>query len=701
MGVERDRVLLAARLAALPRLLEEALALEAVAREQLGRELLEQPGRGERRQPGGVHDGDVGRRAADRRQRELRVVGVAPRQDQLAHVAVRRARRRCRRGSRSGARRRRRRTGARTTRSALPPANGEPVLVTPSAAAPSTAPPIRTCRRVRVGVPLRSPSMTHAYPERRHWERSHVSVLIATVAACGRPRCPSIRRSPSATSTSACSARSSSTWAAACTAGSTSRGTRRADADGFRGDVLELVRELGRDDRALPRRQLRLGLRLGGRHRAARVAAAAARPRLALDRDQPGRHRRVPRLGAARPASSRCSRSTWARAASTPPGSSSSTATRPPAREWADRRPGDPYGVRVWCIGNEMDGPWQIGHKDAVAYGKLANEAGKAMRLVDPSIELVVCGSSHSRMPTFGAWEDTVLDLAWEVADHVSLHTYYDPARFESTEAFLASLARPRPHDRRGRRHRRRGRRRKGSRRRVSLSVDEWNVWYQEPSEAYERKREPFVEAPPLIEDTYTVTDALVVGCCLITLLRHADRVRMACLAQLVNVIAPIRTERRRPGLAPDDLLPVPARGSPRPRDRPARGAERPDLRHRGRERRAGAGGHRRPRRRRGADAVRGQPRRRAARAARTADRPRLPGGRRAPRARRRRSGGRQHRRAAGSRAARAPPTAHASRPASCAPTSRRGRGTCCGSCAPRADSGARAYSLVTARAEE
>ena len=214
----------------------------------------------------------------------------------------------------------------------------------------------------------------------------------------------------------------------------------------------------------------------------------------------------------------------------------------PRGTEWADRRPGDPYGVRVWCIGNEMDGPWQIGHLDAVAYGKAANETGKAMRLVDPAIELVVCGSSHSRMPTFGAWEDTVLDLAWEVADHVSLHTYYDPARYASPEAFLAaSLDLDRMIDTVAATADAVAAR-KGSRRRVSLSVDEWNVWYQTPTEKFERRGEPFVEAPPLIEDTYTVTDALLVGCMLITLLRHADRVRMACLAQLVNVIAPIRT---------------------------------------------------------------------------------------------------------------------------------------------------------------
>ncbi len=308
--------------------------------------------------------------------------------------------------------------------------------------------------------------------------------------------------------------------------------------------------------------------------------------------------------------------------------------------------------MRVWCIGNEMDGPWQIGHKDAVAYGKLANEAGKAMRLVDPSIELVVCGSSHSRMPTFGAWEDTVLDLAWEVADHVSVHTYYDPARFESTEAFLASSldldrmidAVAATADAVAAR--------KGSRRRVSLSVDEWNVWYQEPREAYERKREPFVEAPPLIEDTYTVTDALVVGCCLITLLRHADRVRMACLAQLVNVIAPIRTENGGPAWRQTTFFPFQhaarhGRGTvlrvepSGPSYATEAESDVPVL-----EATAVHDGER------GADAVRGQPRRGAARAARAAERARLARGRRAPRPRRRRPRGGQHRRAARPRAA-------------------------------------------------
>ena len=113
--------------------------------------------------------------------------------------------------------------------------------------------------------------------------------------------------------------------------------------------------------------------------------------------------------------------------------------------KWADLRRShgvdEPHGVRVWCLGNEMDGPWQIGAKTAVEYGRLAAETGKAMKLVDPTIELVACGSSNTAMPTFGAWEDTVLDLTWDVADHVSLHTYYDPDKFDGRRRLPGLLA--------------------------------------------------------------------------------------------------------------------------------------------------------------------------------------------------------------------------------------------------------------------
>ena len=215
---------------------------------------------------------------------------------------------------------------------------------------------------------------------------------------------------------------------------------------------------------------------------------------------------------------------------------------------FSDRRASNghaaPYGVGVWCLGNEMDGPWQIGHTTAEDYGRRALEAGTAMRRVDPSIELVACGSSGSAMPTFGSWEETVLDIAWDVTDHVSLHAYYDPAAYGAIEDFLAcSLDLERTIDRvaaiaDGVAER------KGSGRRIGLSVDEWNVWHLTEHLAREARDQGLADrrAPALAEDEQDVADALAVGGLLITQLRHADRVRIACLAQLVNVIPAIRT---------------------------------------------------------------------------------------------------------------------------------------------------------------
>ncbi|NCC63093.1 MAG: hypothetical protein EOM15_00355 [Spirochaetia bacterium] len=85
----------------------------------------------------------------------------------------------------------------------------------------------------------------------------------------------------------------------------------------------------------------------------------------------------------------------------------------------------NPYDIKMWCLGNEMDGSWQVGHKDADEYGRLASEVGKALKLFDPGLELVVCGSSSSEMPTFPAWEQTVLEHTWEIADYLSLHMYF------------------------------------------------------------------------------------------------------------------------------------------------------------------------------------------------------------------------------------------------------------------------------------
>ena len=391
-----------------------------------------------------------------------------------------------------------------------------------------------------------------------------------------------------------------------------------ADADGFRGDVLELVRELGVTIVRYPGGNFVSGYDwedgIGPRESRPRALDLAWR---SIETNQVGTD---DFMGWAAQAGIEpmMAVNMGSRATSTRRARCSSTATPRRGSTWADRRVAngheDPYGVKVWCIGNEMDGPWQIGHKDAVEYGRQGQRGGQGDAAGRPDRSSSSSAAARTRqMPTFGAWEDTVLDLAWDVADHISLHTYYDPAKFASPEAFLAA---PLDLDRMietvaatadavaGR---------KRDRKRVMLSVDEWNVWYQTPREAYERKDEPFVEAPPLIEDTYKVTDALVVGCCLITLLRHADRVKMACLAQLVNVIAPIRTENGGPAWRQTSYFPFQHAA------RYGRGTvlrvepDSPTYEVERRGRGPAARGDRRARRRRRPGAVHRQPRHRAA----------------------------------------------------------------------------------------
>lgn len=205
----------------------------------------------------------------------------------------------------------------------------------------------------------------------------------------------------------------------------------------------------------------------------------------------------------------------------------------------------EPFGVRVWCLGNEMDGPWQIGHKTADEYGRLAAETARMMRFIDPEVELVVAGSSSMQMPTFGEWERTVLRHTAELIDHVSVHAYYEEVEGD-VESFLASAV---------------GLDRYidavadlidavttelGIDRTIGISVDEWNVWYQRHWNDVDKELAAtggWPTAPRLLEDEYSVTDGVVVGSLLISLLRHADRVSMASMAQLVNVIAPIRSE--------------------------------------------------------------------------------------------------------------------------------------------------------------
>ncbi|KRE62782.1 alpha-N-arabinofuranosidase [Nostocoides sp. Soil756] len=199
-----------------------------------------------------------------------------------------------------------------------------------------------------------------------------------------------------------------------------------------------------------------------------------------------------------------------------------------------------PHAVRVWCLGNEMDAEWQVGAKTAQEYGRLAAETAKLMRLVDPDIELVACGSSMRSMPTFAQWEAEVLEHCFDVVDYISMHAYVeeydgDLPRFlasgvlmdrqiEQITATLDHVAARRRSDKT-----------------VDIAFDEWNVWFQEDFAGPQSLT--FEHAPRLIEDTFDVAAALVVGTMLNSLIRHCDRVRIACQAQLVNVIGAIRSE--------------------------------------------------------------------------------------------------------------------------------------------------------------
>ncbi|SFL52526.1 alpha-N-arabinofuranosidase [Halanaerobium salsuginis] len=201
----------------------------------------------------------------------------------------------------------------------------------------------------------------------------------------------------------------------------------------------------------------------------------------------------------------------------------------------------EPYNIKTWCLGNEMDGPWQIGHKDATEYGRLARETAKVMKLVDPDIELVVSGSSNRQMKTFAEWEAAVLEESYEYVDYVSLHQYFRNdsnnlanflAQTDGLNDFINSVAAICDYIKA----------KKNSNKVINLSFDEWNVWYH--SDQADKELEPWTVAPPQLEDIYNFEDALVVGLTLITLLKNADRVKIANQAQLVNVIAPIMTSK-------------------------------------------------------------------------------------------------------------------------------------------------------------
>lgn len=324
-------------------------------------------------------------------------------------------------------------------------------------------------------------------------------------------------------------------------------GSKLSDANGFREDVLNIVREL-----AVPIVRYPGGNFVSGYNWLDGVGPKQNRPRVldkawdTLDSNQFGTDEFL----------------AWCKAAGTTPlmGLNLGTGTPEEAAalveycnidkgtRWSDLRRkngiAEPYKVQHWCLGNEMDGQWQIGHMTAAEYGMKAADAARQMRYVDPTLKLIACGSSGPFMPTYLEWDREVLEQCYEYVDGLSLHRYFgnnqrdtagDTSKYLamnlSMEAQIAETAAVCDMVR--------GRKR--SAKKLWLSFDEWNVWYRATTgDAVDGHRQ---EAPHLTEEPYNLEDALLVGGLVNSLLRNADRVKIACIAQLINAIAPIMTD--------------------------------------------------------------------------------------------------------------------------------------------------------------
>lgn len=322
-------------------------------------------------------------------------------------------------------------------------------------------------------------------------------------------------------------------------------GTRFADAKGFRTDVMKEVKNLGVTIVRYPG-----GNFISGYHWLDGVGPANKRPQVldrawnTLETNQFGINEFI----------------TWAKQVGTEPllGMNFGTGTAemaaalveycnyPSGTRWSNLRREhgyeQPHNVKYWCLGNEMDGPWQIGHMTATEYSEKAVDAARQIRVIDPSVKLIACGSSGPFMPTYLEWDQQVLEACYDQADGISLHRYWgnnEETGGNSSKYLAMNLAMDRQIEEikavcdlvRGKRR---------TNKTLFLSFDEWNVWYRARSgDAVNGHGKP---APHLLEEVYNLEDALLVGGLLNSLVRHSDRVRVACLAQLVNVIAPLMT---------------------------------------------------------------------------------------------------------------------------------------------------------------
>ena len=323
-------------------------------------------------------------------------------------------------------------------------------------------------------------------------------------------------------------------------------GSRLADAKGFRSDLVQEVKELG-----VPITRYPGGNFVSGYNWLDGVGPKGQRPTVlerawnSIETNQFGTNDFID----------------WCRAVGTEPllGMNFGTGTAEMAvayaeycnvdrgTKWSELRRShgyeQPHNVRYWCLGNEMDGPWQIGQLQSREYGRKARDVARQMRGLDRNVQLIACGSSGTNMPQYLVWDREVLEECFDQVDGISLHAYYGNTPTLTRNSTARYLAMNLDMDRQihevaavcdyVQALRR-------SSKRLWLSFDEWNVWYRARSGDAVDGRRGF--APKLLEEVYNLEDALLVGGFVNTLLRNSDRVRVACLAQLVNVIAPLVT---------------------------------------------------------------------------------------------------------------------------------------------------------------
>ena len=217
----------------------------------------------------------------------------------------------------------------------------------------------------------------------------------------------------------------------------------------------------------------------------------------------------------------------------------------------------EPYAIKYWCLGNEMEGSWQAGHLNAEDYAKKALEAAKIMRWVDPNIKLIASGSSYEMLPSYLDWDRTILTELYDHIDYISTHAYYmNKNNCVGTTNYLASYKQLDAHLKATQAALDFVQAKTAKKKTVQICLDEWNVWnfsdivFNKMEDLLGMttfkmtSAEPWEVAPSILEESYSLLDALTLGGLAITLLQHVDRVKIACLAQLVNVIAPITTRK-------------------------------------------------------------------------------------------------------------------------------------------------------------